>query len=120
MVQAVLIQCCNDCSQRPLLAASASAAFFCIAGQPQGTAESKAWQIAAAKICILSIGRRLPHYHRLARRHRLLDGSRKHSLKNQPDEFIFSVPSQLVENIPSNVPRALLPEYITELCCRSW
>jgi hypothetical protein len=41
--------------------------------------------------------------------------SYEHSLKNRPDEFIVRVPSQLVENIPANVPRALLHEYITEL-----
>ena len=41
--------------------------------------------------------------------------SYEHSLQNKPDEFIVHVPSQLVENIPANVPRALLPEYITEL-----
>ena len=41
--------------------------------------------------------------------------SYEHSLKNRPDEFIARVPSQLVENIPANVPRALLHEYITEL-----
>jgi hypothetical protein len=41
--------------------------------------------------------------------------SYEHSLKNQPDEFIVHVPSQLVENVPANVPRALLPEYISDL-----
>ncbi|MFL9922325.1 hypothetical protein PQR75_45150 [Paraburkholderia fungorum] len=41
--------------------------------------------------------------------------SYEHSLKNAPDEFIVQVPSQLVEDIPANVPRALLPEYITDL-----
>lgn len=41
--------------------------------------------------------------------------SYEHSLKNAPDEFIVRVPSQLVEDIPANVPRALLPEYITDL-----
>ena len=41
--------------------------------------------------------------------------SYEHSLKNQPDEFIVHVPSQLVEGVPANVPRALVPEYITEL-----
>ena len=41
--------------------------------------------------------------------------SYEHSLKNAPDEFIVHVPSQLVEDIPANVPRALLPEYITDL-----
>lgn len=41
--------------------------------------------------------------------------SYEHSLKNDPDEFIVNVPSQLVEGVPANLPRALLPEYITEL-----
>ena len=39
----------------------------------------------------------------------------EHSLKNRPDDFIVHVPSQLVENVPANVPRALLPEFITDL-----
>ncbi|WP_207001267.1 hypothetical protein [Trinickia mobilis] len=41
--------------------------------------------------------------------------SYEHSLKSAPVEFIVRAPSQLVEDIPANVPRALLPEYITEL-----
>jgi hypothetical protein len=41
--------------------------------------------------------------------------SYEHSLKSAPDEFIVQVPSQLVEGIPANIPRALLPEYITDL-----
>ena len=41
--------------------------------------------------------------------------SYEHSLQNKPNEFIVHVPSQLVEDVPPNVPRALLPEYITEL-----
>jgi hypothetical protein len=41
--------------------------------------------------------------------------SYEHSLKNAPDEFIVNVPSQLVEDIPANVPRVLLPEYIADL-----
>jgi hypothetical protein len=41
--------------------------------------------------------------------------SYEHSLKNAPDEFIVHVPSQLVEDIPASVPRALLPEYIADL-----
>lgn len=41
--------------------------------------------------------------------------SYEHSLQNKPDEFIVNVPSQLVEDVPANVPRALLPEYITDL-----
>lgn len=39
----------------------------------------------------------------------------EHSLRDNPDEFIVHVPSQLVTDIPANVPRALLPEYIAEL-----
>ncbi len=39
----------------------------------------------------------------------------EHSLRSEPDKFIVQVPSQLVDDIPANVPRALLPEYITEL-----
>ena len=41
--------------------------------------------------------------------------SYEHSLKNDPDAFIVLVPSQLVDGIPGNIPRALLPEHITEL-----
>lgn len=41
--------------------------------------------------------------------------SYEHSLKNKPDEFIVHVPSQFVEGVPANVPRALLAEYITDL-----
>jgi hypothetical protein len=41
--------------------------------------------------------------------------SYEHSLKNAPDEFIVHVPSQLVGDIPANVPRVLLPEYIADL-----
>lgn len=41
--------------------------------------------------------------------------SYEHSLKSDPDAFIVQVPSQLVEGIHGNVPRALLPEYIAEL-----
>jgi hypothetical protein len=39
----------------------------------------------------------------------------EHSLKSEPDKFIVHVPTQLVENVPANVPRALLPEYISDL-----
>ncbi|KVR14093.1 hypothetical protein WK11_29120 [Burkholderia ubonensis] len=39
----------------------------------------------------------------------------EHSLKNAPDDFIVHVPSQLVEGVPANIPRALLPEYIADL-----
>ena len=41
--------------------------------------------------------------------------SYEHSPENAPDEFIVHVPSQLLEDIPGNVPRALLPEYIADL-----
>jgi hypothetical protein len=41
--------------------------------------------------------------------------SYEHGLKYEPDEFIVQVPSQLVEDIPANVPRALLTEYITDI-----
>lgn len=41
--------------------------------------------------------------------------SYEHSLKNDPDDFIVHVPSQLINDIPANIPRALLPEYITDL-----
>jgi len=39
----------------------------------------------------------------------------EHSLRSAPDDFIVHVPSQLVDDIPANIPRALLPEYITEI-----
>lgn len=41
--------------------------------------------------------------------------SYEHSLKSAPDDFIVHVPSQFVDDVPANVPHALLPEYITEL-----
>lgn len=41
--------------------------------------------------------------------------SYEHSLKSDPDAFIVHVPSQLVADVPDNVPRALVPEYITDL-----
>jgi hypothetical protein len=41
--------------------------------------------------------------------------SYEHSLASAPEEFIVHVPSQLVNNVPANVPRALLPEYIANL-----
>jgi len=41
--------------------------------------------------------------------------SYEHSLKSEPDAFIVQVPSQLVQDVPANIPRALLPEYITDL-----
>ncbi|ONC71217.1 hypothetical protein [Burkholderia pseudomallei] len=41
--------------------------------------------------------------------------SYEHSLKSEPDAFIVQVPSQLVQDVPGNIPRALLPEYINDL-----
>lgn len=39
----------------------------------------------------------------------------EHSLRSAPDDFIVQVPSQLVDDVPANIPRALLPEYITDM-----
>lgn len=39
----------------------------------------------------------------------------EHSLKSAPDDFIVHVPCQLVDNVPDDIPRALLPEFITKL-----
>jgi hypothetical protein len=41
--------------------------------------------------------------------------SYEHSLASAPDDYIAKVPSQVVESVPANIPRALLPEYITDL-----
>ncbi|TAM08243.1 MAG: hypothetical protein EPN70_00840 [Paraburkholderia sp.] len=41
--------------------------------------------------------------------------SYEHSLASAPEDFLIQVPSQLVTNIPANVPRALLPEFIANL-----
>lgn len=41
--------------------------------------------------------------------------SYEHSLANAPDDFIARIPSQLIDDVPANVPRALLPEFITDL-----
>lgn len=41
--------------------------------------------------------------------------SYEHSLASAPDDYIVHVPSQLVDDVPANIPRALLPEYIAEL-----
>jgi hypothetical protein len=37
------------------------------------------------------------------------------SLASAPEDFIAKVPSQLVEGVPANIPRALLPEFISDL-----
>jgi hypothetical protein len=41
--------------------------------------------------------------------------SYEHSLASAPDEYIAKVPSQVVEGVPANIPRAFLPEYITNV-----
>ncbi|MEX3671667.1 hypothetical protein [Paraburkholderia phenoliruptrix] len=41
--------------------------------------------------------------------------SYEHSLQTDPDAFIVRVPSQRVGGVPANLPRDLLPDYITEL-----
>ena len=41
--------------------------------------------------------------------------SYEHSFANAPDEFIAHVPCQVVDDVPANVPRALLAEFITDL-----
>ena len=39
----------------------------------------------------------------------------EHSLKIAPDDFVVKVSAQVVEDVPANIPRALLPEFITEI-----
>ena len=41
--------------------------------------------------------------------------SYEHSLKSAPSDFIVHVPCQLIENVPDDIPFALLPEFITDL-----
>ena len=41
--------------------------------------------------------------------------SYEHSLASAPNDFIVQVPSQLVTDVPVTVPRALLPEFLTDL-----
>jgi hypothetical protein len=41
--------------------------------------------------------------------------SYEHSLASAPDAFIVQVPGQVVTDVPATVPRALLPEFITDL-----
>lgn len=36
----------------------------------------------------------------------------EYSLSDAPDDYIVSVPSQLVREVPSNIPPVLLPEFI--------
>ena len=39
----------------------------------------------------------------------------EHSLAAPPNDFIVPVPSQVVGDVPATVPRALLPEFVTNL-----
>ncbi|WP_082160913.1 MULTISPECIES: hypothetical protein [Burkholderia] len=39
----------------------------------------------------------------------------EHSLTDAPDDFIVRVPSQLIDDVPANIPPVLLPEYVTNL-----
>lgn len=41
--------------------------------------------------------------------------SYEHSLASAPNDFIVSVPAQLVADVPATVPRALLPEFLIDL-----
>ena len=41
--------------------------------------------------------------------------SYENSLASAPEDYIVHVPSQLVDDVPANIPRALLPEYIADL-----
>ncbi|RDU98139.1 hypothetical protein [Trinickia dinghuensis] len=41
--------------------------------------------------------------------------SYEHSLKSAPNDFIVHVPSQLIENVPDNIPFALVAEFVTNL-----
>ena len=41
--------------------------------------------------------------------------SYEHSLASAPDDYIAKVSSQVVEGVPANIPRALLPEFIKDL-----
>ncbi|WGS50120.1 hypothetical protein LFL96_01005 [Paraburkholderia sp. D15] len=39
----------------------------------------------------------------------------EHRLASASDNFIVQVPSQLVEDVPANIPRALVQEFIAEM-----
>jgi EAL domain-containing protein (putative c-di-GMP-specific phosphodiesterase class I) len=41
--------------------------------------------------------------------------SASYSLASAPDNFIVHVPSQVVTDVPANIPHALLPEYLEGL-----
>jgi hypothetical protein len=51
----------------------------------------------------------------VARKNMEIRVSYEHSLASSPDQFIVQVPSQLVSDVPAGIPRALLPEYLTDL-----
>ena len=40
--------------------------------------------------------------------------SYKHNLESAPYDYIARVPSRAVEEVPANLPAALLPEYVTD------
>ncbi|MCM2480616.1 hypothetical protein NFI99_20410 [Burkholderia glumae] len=39
----------------------------------------------------------------------------EHSFFDAPDDFIANVSSQVIENVPANIPPVLLSEYIVKL-----
>jgi hypothetical protein len=41
--------------------------------------------------------------------------SYEHSLASAPADFIVLVPGQVISDVPANMPRALLPEFIADL-----
>jgi hypothetical protein len=41
--------------------------------------------------------------------------SYEHSLASSPEDYIVTVWSQLVEGVPANIPRELLPAFISDL-----
>ena len=41
--------------------------------------------------------------------------SYEHSLASAPNDFIVHVPSQLIVDVPANIPRALLREFLANL-----
>jgi hypothetical protein len=41
--------------------------------------------------------------------------SYEHSLASAPNDFIARIASQQIDNVPENIPRALLPEFIADL-----
>lgn len=41
--------------------------------------------------------------------------SYEYSLASAPHDFIAHVPSQILSDVPPNISRALIPEYVTDL-----